>query len=119
MKNIQKVKNDKIFLRKKRIRKGLPGLELKPRLSVFRSLKHFYAQIIDDKNAKTLCSANDKELKVKGKRPMEVASLVGAEIAKKALLKKITEVVFDRGSYQYHGRVKAAADGARAAGLKF
>ena len=119
MKNIQKIKIDKTNLRKKRIRKGLPGTSARARLSVFRSLKHFSAQIIDDKNDRTLCAISDISLKFKGKKPVEIAFAVGEEIGKLALAKKIEAVVFDRGSYQYHGRVKAAAEGARKAGLKF
>ncbi|MEK7159085.1 MAG: 50S ribosomal protein L18 [Patescibacteria group bacterium] len=119
MKNIQKIKIDKINLRKKRIRFGLPGIIARPRLSVFRSLKHFSAQIIDDQKSQTLCAVHDRELKLTGKKPVEIAYAVGEELGKRALAKKIESVVFDRGSYQYHGRIKAAAEGARAAGLKF
>jgi len=119
MKNIQKIKIDKTNLRKKRIRKGLPGTSARARLSVFRSLKHFSAQIIDDKNGCTLCAISDRSLKLTGKKPVDIAFSVGEEIGKLALAKKIEAVVFDRGSYQYHGRVKAAAEGARKAGLKF
>lgn len=90
-----------------------------PRLCAFRSLKHFYLQIIDDNAGRTLCAASDHELKLKNKKPIEVAAAVGAAIAEKAVAKKITKVVFDRGAYKYHGRVKAAADAARTGGLKF
>jgi large subunit ribosomal protein L18 len=107
------------ILRKQRTRKQIIGLTDRPRLSVFRSLKHFYMQIIDDKKGVTLCSASDKDVTTKGKKGVEVASAVGTEIAKKAQDKKISKVVFDRGPYQYHGRVKAAAEAARAGGLKF
>lgn len=106
-------------LRKNRTRKQIIGKKDRPRLSVFRSLKHFYMQVIDDVKGVTLCAASDKEVSTKGKTGIEIASAVGAEIARKAQEKKIVEVVFDRGAYQYHGRVKAAADAARNGGLKF
>jgi len=102
-----------------RTRRKVRGCGL-PRLSVFRSLKHFSAQIVDDAKGVTVCAAHDREVKsAKGKKPIEIAALVGALIAEKALAKKITKVVFDRGAYKYHGLVKAAADAARTAGLKF
>ena len=105
-------------IRKKRTRKKIVLHCDLPRLSVYRSLKHFYAQIIDDNAGKTLCSACDREIKSKAK-PVEIAAKVGAAIAQKALEKKIKQVVFDRGAYRYHGAVKACADAAREAGLKF
>jgi len=89
-----------------------------PRLSVFRSLKHLYLQVIDDDAGKTLCSASDTEITAKGKKPVEVAFEVGKILAQKALDKKVENVVFDKGSYKYHGQVKAAAEGAREGGLK-
>ncbi len=90
-----------------------------PRLSVFRSNQHIWAQIIDDKHGKTLVSASTKSIKdVKGAKS-EKATIVGQEIAKLALEKKIINVRFDRGLYRYHGRVKALAQGARDGGLKF
>lgn len=95
-----------------------------PRLSVFRSGKHIYAQIIDDANGKTIVSTHDI-LAIKGgakkkhPAPTKAAAVVGETIAKKALLKRISKVVFDRGGYKYHGRVKALAEAARKAGLKF
>lgn len=94
-----------------------------PRLSVFRSGRHIYAQIIDDRAGKTLVSAHDvasgKPAKKKKDAPLAAAAQVGAEIAKRALEKKIVKVVFDRGGYRYHGRVKALADQARKNGLQF
>jgi len=90
-----------------------------PRLSVFRSLKHLYLQVIDDAAGRTVASASDAEVAAKGKKPVEVAMEVGKLLAKKALEKKIEQVVFDKGSYKYHGQVKAAAEGAREGGLKF
>jgi len=90
-----------------------------PRLTVFRSNQHIWAQIVDDKHGKTLVGASTKTLKnVKGNKS-EKANLVGKEIAKLALDKKIINIRFDRGLYRYHGRVKALADGAREGGLKF
>ncbi len=102
------------------LRKKLNG---KIRLSVFRSNKHIYCQIIDDQNNKTLLSSStlDKELrkKIKSTGTKEAASEVGKDIAKKAIEKGFKEIVFDRGGYLYHGRVKSLADGAREIGLKF
>jgi len=91
------------------------------RLSVFRSGKHIYAQIIDDKQGKTLASASsmDKDLKLKSPSSVEAAKSVGEVIAKKAKAANVKEVVFDRGGYLFHGRVKALADAARAGGLAF
>ena len=89
-----------------------------PRLSVFRSGSHIYAQIIDDTSGKTLVSASSVKLKSKGKKS-DISREVGKELAAKAMEKKIAQVVFDRGGYQYHGRVKALAEGARESGLKF
>jgi large subunit ribosomal protein L18 len=90
-----------------------------PRLTVFRSNQHIWTQIIDDKHGKTLVATSTKTLKdVKGTKS-EKAALVGQEIAKLALTKKIINIRFDRGLYRYHGRVKALADGARSGGLKF
>jgi large subunit ribosomal protein L18 len=106
-----------------RLRKKLQGTAERPRLSVYRSLKHFHVQLIDDVAGKTLVgiSTLDKELsgKAKNMSSQEGAKLVGALIAQKALEKKIENVVFDRGGIQYHGAIKALADSAREAGLKF
>ena len=103
-----------------RIRKIVSGTAARPRLSVFRSNKEIYTQLIDDVNGVTLLSASsrDKGVDAKG-TSMEVATAVGASIAEKALKAGITEVAFDRGGYLYHGRIKSLAEGARAAGLKF
>lgn len=113
-KNIEK--NQKRDRRKKRVRAKLFGTAKRPRLSVARSLKHIFCQLIDDDAQKTIITANDR--KMTGTK-MEKAKQVGAAIAKKALAKKITAVVYDRGGYQYHGRVKTLADSARENGLKF
>lgn len=109
--------------RHKRLRQTLGGTAEKPRLNVFRSLNHIYAQIIDDAKGCTLVSAstNDSELRsaVKVGGNIDAAKVVGKTIGERALAKGITTVVFDRGGYKYHGRVAALADAAREAGLKF
>jgi large subunit ribosomal protein L18 len=106
-----------------RIRKKLRGTPERPRLAVFRSQGHIYAQVIDDDAGRTLCAASslDKDLRAKSKRGGNVASAkeVGALIASRAKEKGVAAVVFDRGGFQYHGRIKALADAAREAGLKF
>ncbi len=100
-----------------RVRTKIRGTSQRPRLCVFRSLKHLSVQIIDDQKRQTLASASDCEVK-RGKS-VEQAKLVGKLIAERAAKKKIGMVAFDRGSYAYHGQVKALADGARESGLKF
>lgn len=105
--------------RHKKIRARIKGFSDKPRLVVFKSNKHIYAQLIDDTTSKTLISANDLELKDLKKKKSEIAFEVGKLAAKKASDKKISVVVFDRGGYQYTGRVKSLAEGARKGGLKF
>ena len=109
--------------RHQRIRKRLQGTGEKPRLSVYKSLNHIYAQLIDDTVGKTLLSAStlEKEIRTALKHGgnLEAAKKVGAILAQKALGKKITTVVFDRAGYRYHGCVKALADAAREQGLKF
>ena len=114
-------KNEARFKRHTRIRSALSGTPECPRLNVYRSTSHIYAQIIDDVAGKTLVSSSTvaKTVNVKGKTKTEAAAIVGADIAKKAMEKGISAVVFDRGGYLYTGRVKALADGARDAGLKF
>jgi large subunit ribosomal protein L18 len=106
-----------------RARRRLVGAPTRPRLSVFRSLKQIYAQVIDDTTGKTLVSAStlDPEVKtqVAGKKKGEAASTVGTILAQRAKAKGITAVVFDRGGYLYHGRVRALAESARKAGLQF
>ncbi len=106
-----------------RVRLKVSGTKERPRLSVFRSLNHIYAQIIDDSEAKTLVSAStlDGEVKeaLKDKKKTDEAKVIGKLLAERALSHEIGQVVFDRGGYRYHGRVKALAEGAREAGLKF
>lgn len=106
-----------------RVRQRITGTPERPRLAVFRSLNHIYAQIIDDTAGRTLVSAADVEAGVRkatGKKTKtQVAELVGAAIAEKAKEKGITQVVFDRGGFRYHGRVKALAEAVRKGGLSF
>jgi large subunit ribosomal protein L18 len=105
--------------RQKRNRAKIAGDAKRPRLNVYRSLKHVYAQLIDDTVGKTLVYANESEIKNKKGKKTDKAKEVGLLIAKKALEKKISSVVFDRASFKFHGRVKAVAEGAREGGLKF
>ena len=102
-----------------RIRKTISGTAVKPRLSVFRSNKEIYAQLIDDVNGVTLASASSREKGVNRGTNVEIASAVGKLIGEKAAAAGIQDVTFDRGGYLYHGRIKSLAEGARAAGLKF
>ena len=116
-------KNAKRLQRHKRVRRKVFGTPQRPRLCVFRSSNNIYAQIIDDTNRVTLVSASSLEAEVKSAvnhtGNKEAAKLVGQLVAKKAVEKGITEVVFDRGGYLYHGRIQELAEGAREAGLKF
>ena len=109
--------------RQQRVRRRVRGTDVRPRLCVFRSNKHIYAQIIDDVAGKTLVSASTTEKELGGAGTAggsaEDAEKVGAAIAKRALAAGISEVSFDRGSYRYHGRVAALAESARKAGLQF
>jgi large subunit ribosomal protein L18 len=109
------------FKRKTRIRARIEGTQERPRLSVFRSNKHFYAQLVDDVKGHTLVAAStlEEELKDKHGGTIEGAKTVGQLIAKRAQAKQISAVVFDRSGYLYHGRIKAIADAAREGGLKF
>lgn len=106
-----------------RVRRRIAGIAERPRLCVFRSLSHIYAQLIDDKLGHTIVSASTLDpgirSKLDGKRKVEAAALVGELVANRALEHGITSVVFDRGGYKYHGRVKALAEAAREGGLKF
>ncbi len=119
---IKKIDKNKIRMKRhERLRHDLKGTAERPRLSVYRSTDNVYVQIIDDVKGVTLVSAGTKAkgFDVKGKTKTQAAEAVGKVVAEKALEKGITEVVFDRGGYLYTGRVKALADAARAAGLKF
>ena len=116
-------KNANRLQRHKRVRRKITGTTQRPRLCVFRSSNNIYAQIIDDTNRVTLVAASSLEADVKGAvnhtGNKEAAKLVGQLVAKKAVEKGITEVVFDRGGYLYHGRIKELAEAAREDGLKF
>lgn len=116
-------KNQDRLKRHARVRKKISGTPETPRLCVYRSLNHIYAQIIDDVAGNTLCAASSVEKEIAAllgeKSKSEKAKIVGQKLAEKALAKGITEVVFDRGGYLYTGRVKSLADGAREGGLKF
>ena len=109
------------FKRKKRIRARVEGGMERPRLSVYRSNQHLYVQLVDDLKGHTLVAASTLEEELKGKAgcTIEGAKTLGSLVAKRALAKNISQVVFDRSGYLYHGRVKALADAAREAGLKF
>ena len=116
-------KNANRLQRHKRVRRKITGTTQRPRLCVFRSSNNIYAQIIDDTNRVTLVAASSLDEAVKGAvnhtGNKEAAKMVGEMIAKRAIEKGITEVVFDRGGYLYHGRVQTLAESAREAGLKF
>lgn len=118
------LKEDKNKARRRRhlrVRKHISGTAERPRLNVFRSLSNIYAQVIDDVTGTTLVAASskDKDLSIQNGGNVEAAKVVGAAVAKRAQEKGIKEVVFDRGGYIYHGRVKALAEAAREAGLEF
>ena len=113
-------RNSMRVVRHERIRNKISGTSLVPRLCVFRSNTGIYAQIIDDETKSTIVASSlDKDLKIANGSNIEAAKLVGEAIAKKAVAKSITKVVFDRGGYLYHGRVKALAESARENGLEF
>jgi large subunit ribosomal protein L18 len=109
--------------RKQRVRRKVAGTAARPRLTVYRSLKHIYAQIVDDEGGVTLVAASsmgrDLRDEIPSKRNVAAAKAIGSAIAKKALARDIKKVVFDRNGYAYHGKVKALADAAREAGLEF
>ena len=115
----KKDKNEQRVRRHIRVRKKISGTPECPRLCVFRSNKNIHVQIIDDVNAKTLVACSSVDMKLENGGNIDAAKAVGAEIAKRALEKKIKNVVFDRGGYIYHGRVQALAEAAREAGLEF
>ena len=109
--------------RHRRVRRSLSGTPDRPRMAVFRSLTHIYVQVVDDSSGHTLVAASDLEADVRsqrdGKKKSQIAEKVGDTIARKAVEKGIKTVVFDRGGYKYHGRVKALAEAARKGGLSF
>jgi len=106
----------KRWIRHRRVRKNVRGVAARPRLAVFRSSNHIYAQVIDDDRGHTLAAATSLDLKTNDTK-IDVAKVVGGAVAKAALAAGVTKVVFDRGGYKYHGRVKALADAARSEGL--
>ena len=110
-------------MRHARVRRKIGGTSERPRLSVYRSLNHVYAQVIDDSQGVTIASASSLENAIKSqmdsKRKVDVAELVGSLVGERAKEKGVSQVVFDRGGYRYHGRVKALADAARKGGLVF
>lgn len=118
---MQKGKNKRRLRRKLSIKNKITGTSEKPRITVFRSNMNIYAQIINDKQGITLCSSSslDKELKLRGKNNKAIAAQVGELLAKRAKEKGVSEVVFDRNGYQYHGVIKELADSCRNNGLKF
>lgn len=129
---MEKTKEQKRKIRRKRVYSKVMGIKVKPRISVFRSNKHIYVQLIDDIAKKTLLSVSDFDLVEKKKadkfvkvvkndnlKKVDVSFLIGEELAKKALKMKLEKAVFDKSGYRYHGRVKAVAEGARKGGLKF
>ena len=115
-------KNERRQIRRYRIRKRVQGTAERPRLSVFRSCKHIYAQLVDDARGVTLATASSRDdlsARVEGKGKTAVSTAVGKLLAERAKTAGLASVCFDRGGYLYHGRVKALADGARAGGLEF
>lgn len=114
-------KNERRQRIKNRIRKVVSGTEARPRLSVFRSNKEIYAQIVDDVTGKTIAAASsrDKDISSEKGTKTEIAALVGKSVGEKAIKAGVETISFDRGGYLYHGRVKSLAEGAREAGLKF
>jgi large subunit ribosomal protein L18 len=121
--SIHKLKLARATRRQLSVKGAVRGSIGRPRLSVFRSLKHIYAQVIDDTTGKTLVSASslDKDVRasLKNGGNKDAAKAIGAAVAKKAAAQGVTDVAFDRAGYRYHGRIKALADAAREAGLKF
>ena len=114
----RKFDSRKRWIRHRRVRKNVRGIADRPRLTVFRSSNHIYAQVIDADLGHTLAAAGSVELKLEDAKT-DAATAVGEAVAKKALAAGVTKVVFDRSGYKYHGRVKALADGARKEGLSF
>ena len=116
----EKIKQEKRERRHRRVRARIFGTTTRPRLSIFRSNAGMYVQLIDDERGQTLVSAHSREIKIeKNDDKKKVSFALGKILAEKAQKAKIKEIVFDRGGYKYHGRVKALADGAREGGLKF
>ncbi len=118
MKNHEKIKNQQKARRVRRVRSRVVGRAERPRLCVYRSNKHLYAQAIDDTRGITLCAASDKNIEARGKEK-NIAREIGKIIATSCQKKGISQVVFDRREYKYHGKVKEFAEGAREGGLQF
>ncbi|MCA9364290.1 MAG: 50S ribosomal protein L18 [Candidatus Moranbacteria bacterium] len=116
---LQNLKNSARLRRKRRVRSRIFGTSERPRLSVNRSLSQMSVQVIDDSRGVTLVASSTKGLSSKSQNPLELASLLGKDVAEKCLAHDVKTVVFDRSGYLYHGRVKSLADGAREAGLIF
>lgn len=116
--NLQQLKRNKRLLRHGRVRSRVTGSENRPRLAVFRSASHIYAQLINDATGTTIAQASSRDMNEKSAKT-DLSTAVGKAIAEQAKGKGITHVVFDRGGNRYHGRVKALAEGARAGGLNF
>ncbi len=114
----EKSREESRLRRHERVREKVRGSAARPRLAVYRSLTHIYAQLIDDDAGKTLAAASSLETKDSKNKKSELAKAVGAQLGERAKAKGISEVVFDRGGYRYHGRVKALADGVRASGVR-
>lgn len=119
--HLPKTREERRYRRHLRVRKRVSGSEERPRLVVFRSIKHIYAQLVNDDMGRTLVGVSDDSegLTLDGKGKVAKAKATGKLLAEKAKAMGITKVVFDRGGYRYHGRVQAVADGAREAGLEF
>lgn len=119
----QKHKHIRQLRRRRHVRKGIVGTSLRPRLTVFRSSKHIYVQVINDHDGVTLCAASSQAKEANGGMAyggnVKAAEAIGQKIAEIAKAKGITKVAFDRGHYRYHGRIKALADAARKGGLEF
>jgi len=119
----EKFSREMSLVRHARLRQRVAGTALRPRLAVFRSSRHVYAQVIDDDAARTLAAASTLQAALAkqcaGKKPVEAATVVGRVVAERAKAAGISQVVFDRGGFRYHGRVKALAEAARQAGLEF
>lgn len=119
MKKEERIKKIRRVRRTRRVRKKILAIKKYPRLTVFRSNRYIYVQVVDDKTGKTLLSASEKELDGQKLNKTEKAKLVGKKLAETAKKKKIISVVFDKGPYKFHGRIKALAEGAREGGLEF
>jgi len=119
MQNISKITKEKRIKIHKRIRSKVSGNVTRPRLSIFKSNNHIYAQAIDDENQKTLVSSSDLEIKDNKSKKLDKSILVAQKLAEKLKAKKISEIVFDRGGFKYHGRIKVLAEELRKLGIKF